>query len=73
MLALLSLVRLRFLRADNERAYAEDIRAYLVEAGDQRTRRYRTVYDPWGPSSKTKPRLRTYSLWGTSSAEYSWN
>ncbi len=73
MIALLGLVRLRFLRADNERAYAEDIRAHLVAAGDQRARRYRGIYDPWGPSSKTKPRVRTYSLWGTSSVEYTWN
>ena len=64
--------RLRFLRVDNERAYAEDIRTDLVAAGDHRPRRYRGSYDTWGPSSKTTPRLRAYSLWGTSGHEYSW-
>jgi hypothetical protein len=66
---LLELVRLRVLRADSVRTYAEDIRAHLVAEGEERAPRYRQVYDTWGPRSDTKPRTRVYSLLGWSRVE----
>jgi hypothetical protein len=66
---LLELVRLRVLRADSVRTYTEDIRAHLVNEGDERTTRYRQVYDTWGPRSDTNPRTRVYSLLGWSRVE----
>ena len=45
---LLELGRLRLMKVDSARAYAEDIRAYLLHEGNQRPRRYRTLYGPLG-------------------------
>ncbi len=66
---LLELVRLRVLRADSVRTYAEDIRAHLVAEGQDRAPRYRAVYDTWGPRSDTLQRTRVYSLLGWSRVE----
>ncbi|NMM25103.1 MAG: hypothetical protein HHJ11_16760 [Phycicoccus sp.] len=66
---LLELVRLRLLRADSVRAYAEDIRTHLVLEGDRRKPSYRAVYDTWGPRIEDKPRTRVYSLLGWARVE----
>lgn len=72
MNALLELLRLRELGVDSDRAYAEDIRAHLVREGPNRARRYRTIYDTWGPKVPGVQRLRTYSLYGESRYEGDW-
>lgn len=58
---LLELVRLRVRRLDSERAYARAIREHLEATGGQGPRRYRQLYDPWGPRGA---QVRSYSLWG---------
>lgn len=59
---LLELVRLAHLRADDAGVYAIDIRGHLSKHAGMPSRRYRALYDSWGPKSNQQ---RTYSLWST--------
>ena len=48
---LLELVRLAHLRADDAGVHATDVRAHLTKHGGLPSRRYRALYDSWGPKT----------------------
>lgn len=62
MYLLLELVRLAHLRADDTGVYVTDIRAHLAKHAGMPSRRYRGLYETWGPRGSQQ---RSYSLWSS--------